>query len=197
MTAIAFFDFDGTISKTDSMLRFLLFTVPPRKILTGALKLLPTLALLLPNIKTRSEVKQQIFITFFAGVDHQELKWRAEAFADTYIKTDLRSDALRKINWHLDLGHKVVIVSASPELWIQPISMRLGLSFIATKLELCNGTLTGRLDGKNCVGAEKVSRIKKEYDLSQFSSIFAYGDSAGDYELLRLAVNNGYRVFNK
>ena len=47
--------------------------------------------------------------------------------------------------------------------------------------------LTGKFQGKNCFGPEKVSRIKNKFDLKKVKKIYAYGDSTGDSEMLELA----------
>lgn len=197
MKAIAFFDFDGTISRSDSLLKFVLYSVPFCQIVLGALRVAPAFALMFFKFRSRSQVKEKIFTIFFSGVSYQKLLHHAETFADEYMAADIRPDARNSIERHIESGDEVVIVSASPELWIQPIGKRLGVSTIATKLEVIGDLLTGKLDGPNCSGAEKVTRIMELYDLSKFSAIYAYGDSAGDIEMLNLAVNDGYRVFNK
>lgn len=69
-------------------------------------------------------------------------------------------------------------------------------NFIATKLEQKDGKLTGKFNGNNCYGTEKVLRIKEKYNLKEFEKIYAYGDSKGDREMLALA-HEGYFKWEK
>jgi phosphatidylglycerophosphatase C len=94
---------------------------------------------------------------------------------------------MERINWHKTQGHKVAVVSASIDYWLNDWCKLNGLDLISTTLELKNGKLTGRLSGKNCYGIEKVNRIKNRYNLAEFDQIYAYGNSAGDREMLLLA----------
>ncbi|MGZ3940205.1 MAG: HAD-IB family phosphatase, partial [Flavisolibacter sp.] len=90
----------------------------------------------------------------------------------------------------------VVIVSASPENWIEKWTNQLGLELIASRLEIRDGKVTGKLLGKNCHGYEKVVRIKQLYDLSNYNIVAAYGDSQGDKAMLALAEHAYYKPFN-
>jgi phosphoserine phosphatase len=69
------------------------------------------------------------------------------------------------------------------------------LDIIATKLEIKNSTVTGKLQTKNCYGSEKSVRVKEAYNLDDFDHIYVYGDSRGDRELLNLAHTKNFRVF--
>ena len=55
--------------------------------------------------------------------------------------------------------------------------------------------LTGRLLGENCRGAEKARRVREWLRSSGLAdaTLWAYGDSDGDAELLELA-DHAYRV---
>jgi phosphoserine phosphatase len=69
------------------------------------------------------------------------------------------------------------------------------VSLISTRLETNNGKLTGRIEGKNCRGIEKVRRIKMQYKLDEYDEIYAYGDTKGDKPMLGLATIAFYKPF--
>jgi phosphoserine phosphatase len=69
------------------------------------------------------------------------------------------------------------------------------LGIIATRLEIVDNRLTGKLASPNCYGPQKVERIRAALDLSRYGRIFAYGDSRGDREMLALADEKHYRFF--
>ena len=107
-----------------------------------------------------------------------------------------KKDALDKITWHQRQGHKIVVVSASMECWLQKWCTVNKVELIATRLEIKENKLTGRFATKNCYGPEKVQRIKAYLNLDDFNFIYAYGDSRGDKEMLELA-DNAYLNFKK
>jgi HAD superfamily phosphoserine phosphatase-like hydrolase len=92
-------------------------------------------------------------------------------------------------------GFEIVVVSASADSWIKQWCDKFGLQLIASKLKLVGGKITGLLDGENCNGAEKVRRIRERYDLTEFSEIYCYGDSAGDKEMLAIATKSFFKPF--
>jgi phosphatidylglycerophosphatase C len=56
-------------------------------------------------------------------------------------------------------------------------------------------TLTGKIEGKNCYGGEKVRRIQEAYSLEEYSEIYAYGDTSGDRPMLKLGTLSFYKPF--
>jgi len=103
--------------------------------------------------------------------------------------------ALQSDTEHIMFCDQVVIVSASLGYWLRPLCDQNNLELIATKLEILEGKVTGNLLTKNCYGIEKVNRIKEIYALEDFETIYAYGDSRGDREMLKIAHKASYKPF--
>lgn len=189
-------DFDGTITKNDSLLKFIRFAVGDQQFVLGLLVLSPILVAyklkLIPNYKA----KEMVLSWFFKGMSADAFSKVTRDYSLKHIDTILRPKSMEKIAWHKERGHKVVIVSASIESWLQPWCQRHGLELLATKLEMKNGKVTGRLLSKNCYGQEKVNRIKEAYDLKAYDYIYAYGDSSGDKEMLDLANESYYKTLD-
>jgi len=192
---LALFDFDGTITTDDSLIKFIRYAVGDIKTAGGMLVLSPMLITyklkLIPNYKA----KQWMLSYFFKGMDEQQFIKIAKEYSLKHIDTILRPKAMEKIAWHKEQAHEIVVVSASMECWLKPWCDKNDLSLIATKLEIKSGVVTGRLLTKNCYGIEKVKRIKEAYNLNDYEYIYAYGDSRGDKELLSLANEKHYRSF--
>jgi HAD superfamily hydrolase (TIGR01490 family) len=192
--SIAFLDFDGTIVKGDSLLKFTRFAVGNGKFLAGVVVLSPILLAyklkLIPNYKA----KQKMLSWFFKGIKKDGFYKIANEYSLKHIDKIVRLSAIEKIQWHKARGHKVVIVSASIECFLKPWCDKNKLELIATKLEITD-RVTGNLLSRNCYGIEKVNRIKEKYDLSQYKYIYAYGDSKGDKEMLELANEKHYKPF--
>jgi len=192
---ITFFDFDGTITTDDSMIKFTRFVVGDVKFIWGMTLLSPILIAyklkLIPNYKA----KEYMLSYFFKGISEKMFIQVANEYSLNHIKTILRPKAMEKIAWHKEQGHKIIIVSASIACWIKPWCDENNLELIATKLEIKNGIVTGKFLTKNCYGIQKVNRIQEQYNLSDYDHIYAYGDSRGDTELLELANESFYKPF--
>jgi phosphatidylglycerophosphatase C len=85
----------------------------------------------------------------------------------------------------------VVLVSASLDVYLFPLGELLGVhGVLCTRLERDGGgALTGALVGANCRGPEKVARLEAWLLVEGLdgATLWAYGDSAGDDELLARA----------
>jgi phosphatidylglycerophosphatase C len=190
------FDFDGTLTWKDSFLAFLAWRAGPRRYLAGLAGLLPALGRY-PIHRDRGRLKAAAVRRFLAGASRGELEAAAQAFAAEHGRGLLRPDAVRAWRrWQAD-GARVGIVSASPEIVLAPIARALGADFlIGTRLAFdAAGILTGDLDGANCRGPEKVRRLREAFgDAVRLEA--AYGDTSGDYDMLQIAEEQGFRVFN-
>lgn len=193
---IALFDFDGTITKNDSLLRFIRFVVGDFQFFFGMLLLSPILAAYKLKLTSNFEAKQKVLSWFFNGMNEEAFFLLAKKYSLTRINKILRAEAMEKIEWHQQQGHKVIVVSASLDCWLRPWCEKHGLDLLATKLEIKNGKITGRFHNRNCYGQEKVNRIKEVYNLKEYDYIYAYGDSKGDKEMLSLANESFYQTMN-
>jgi HAD superfamily hydrolase (TIGR01490 family) len=195
MTTLVLFDFDGTITTDDSLIKFIRFVVGNTKFTIGMAVLSPMFIIyklqLIPNYKA----KQYMFSYFFKGMSEEKFMTVANEYSLKYIDTILRPKAMEKIVWHKKQGHKIVIVSASIECWLKPWCDKNKLELIATKLQIQDGIITGKFLTKNCYGIEKANRIQEQYNLNDYNYIYAYGDSNGDKELLELANESFYKPF--
>jgi len=192
---LALFDFDGTITTDDSLIKFIRFVLGDLKTLGGMVFLSPMLTAyklkLIPNYRA----KQIMLSYFFKGMDEQQFQKVAEEYSLKFIDSIIRQKAIERIKWHKEQGHTVVIVSASVECWLKGWCEKNNVELIGTKLEFKNNKFTGKFSTKNCYGIEKVNRIKQIYNLSDYRTIFAYGDSSGDKEMLAIADKKYYKYF--
>lgn len=93
---------------------------------------------------------------------------------------------------HLDKGHEVWLITATPEACARVIAERLGLTgAIGTRIRDVDGVFTGELHGHVMHGTEKALAAK---DLAvakhaRLEDCWAYSDSRNDIPLLELAGN--------
>jgi HAD superfamily hydrolase (TIGR01490 family) len=192
---LALFDFDGTITRSDSLLDFTRFTLGSWQVLRTGVRLIPSLLAYAVKRINNQEMKIRFLTAFFQGFSLEAFQEAGQRYCRTRLSRIMNPRARARIQWHLGQGDQVVVVTASAEEWIAPWCRELGLGIIATRLEIVDNRLTGKLASPNCYGPQKVERIRAALDLSRYGRIFAYGDSRGDREMLALADEKHYRFF--
>lgn len=192
---LVLFDFDGTITTKDSLLEFLLFYKGTFRFLWGMVVLSPIIISYLLKLIPNWKGKQMVLKYFLSGESLDVFNARCRTFAEQKLPNLIRPGALQAIAEYIKEGAVVAVVSASAENWVGPWCEKNGLICVATQLEVEHGTVTGNLCGPNCYGPEKVKRIKKQFLLSDFDRIIAYGDSSGDREMFALAHQYYYKPF--
>ena len=190
---LAFFDFDGTITYQDSFINFARFAVGRKRFVAGMVFLSPLLAACAFGIVPIWTMKKIFLMTFFRGWDKIRFDRMAAAYAETVIPKTVRPRALERIQWHQDQGDKIVVVSASIDAWLKGWCDQYGLELVCSRLEVKAGRITGKFLHRDCIGQEKVKRIKERYNLDDYQKIYAYGNSRGDRDMLRLADEKYYR----
>lgn len=189
------FDFDGTLITRDSFTAFLAWRARKSRNRAGFFRLLPALAVYAAT-RDRARLKAAAARAFLAGLSPQQLANEAEAFAEAMAGRLFRPDAVAVWRAWKAKGATMVIVSATPEAVIAPFARKLRADcLIATRLALDpQGRISGALDGANCRGPEKTRRLQAQFGAGLVLAA-AYGDTAGDREMLQMAKERGYRVF--
>ena len=128
-----------------------------------------------------------------AGLDEGSVAAESRTFALAHLAHEGRALLLERLAWHREQGHDVVLVSASPQLYVDVLTEALGASGgLGTRLAVDpRGRLTGGYLGKNCRGTEKLRRLDewiKGRDYVTPPDIFAYGNSRGDRRMLSAAM---------
>lgn len=193
--SIAFFDFDGTITTDDTMFAFLRYLKGNRVYYPYLLTLTPVFIALKLGILSNQRAKEIMLTRFIGGMKEQDLVNACQRFSTDILPGIIRPAALTRIREHQQEGTEVVVVSAAPTYWVSEWCSQQHIQLIATKLEVKDGLLTGCIIGKNCHGPEKVHRIREAFNLSQYSTIYAYGDTEGDQPMLSLAHQAQYKPF--
>jgi phosphatidylglycerophosphatase C len=193
---IAIFDFDGTLTHKDSFLPFLqwiygkfywLHLIPYTLILIGYLF----------NLISNHRIKEILLSHFLKNYTEEEIKFLAHDYALLAIPELINHQALERLVWHQQQGHQIIIVSANLKLFITPWAKSLGVEqVIATELLFDNGLFTGKIQGRCCYGAEKVTQLRQVLGDLEDYDLHVYGDSQGDQEMLEIATYPYYQTFS-
>lgn len=182
---IAAFDFDGTISSRDSLKDFALFSIGLLNCSRAYLRVAPQALQWLCARRSRQTLKTAFLRACWMGMPRADLEALARQYAATRLPRLIRPDMLARVNAHKQQGHRLVLVSASPSLYLQPWALAAGFdAVLATELAFSGGTFTGELATPNCWGPEKVLRLSHWLGAADVRLSHAYGDSRGDQEML-------------
>ena len=185
---VAAFDVDGTLTTRDCVTPFLRRTAGLR-LWTTLLR--HPLALGSALLRRDRDRLKELACSALRGKDAAKLERVGQTFAEEVASSRLREDTVARLRRHRELGHTVLLASASLDLYLEPLGELLPADgIVCTRLERgTDGRLTGRLVGHNCRGAEKALRVREWLAVSGLgdAELWAYGDSDGDTELLALA----------
>jgi len=185
---VAAFDFDGTIAAHDSLRGFIAGTAGWTGLARSLALSSPQLAGVALGRADRDEVKEHFLTHALGGRPATEIARAGRRYGRSLLRAGRFHDAvLARLVEHREAGDDVVIVSASPEVYLAPVAKRLGAGLVASRFAVDDeGRLTGKLAGGNCRGARKVTRLE-EWLGGREVVLHAYGDSASDDELLARA----------
>lgn len=184
---IAVFDFDGTLTKQDSLFLFISFIFGIKRLFIGLCINFITLTLYTLRLKDNGEAKEILFSYFFKNMPINKFNDYCLDFANKYKHSLMRDSMMSKLKEHLRGGDKVYILTASIINWVSPFFYEYPeIKVLGTEIEIDDKVqlLTGNFSTKNCYGQEKVNRLLQEIKNREEYYIFAYGDSKGDRELI-------------
>jgi HAD superfamily hydrolase (TIGR01490 family) len=194
---VAAFDFDGTLTRHDTLFPFLLHTAGYYNFFIKIIYLSIYLAAYAAGLIRNDIAKIKVLRTFLNNMDMSILQKHAQSFAENKLPHLLRNEAMQRFEWHKQQGHRCVIVSASLELYLRPWAKQAGFNdVLGSHLEVLDDDRTsGNLNGENCFGPEKIKRLNALLGPREGYTLYAYGDSRGDKELLSAADYPFYKSF--
>ena len=186
--AVAAFDFDGTITRKDTLGPFLVHLVGRRAMLRAAVPHAHRLGGAALGRVDRDLAKERYFVSLLAGRPAAELAEAGVEYASRVVdRAPFNPEVVQRMVWHAGVGHEIVVISASLAVYVAPVVATLGAhATLATEVEVVDGRLTGRLVDGNVRAATKVARLTAWLQ-GERAEVWAYGDSSGDTELLAAA----------
>lgn len=200
-TVTAVYDLDGTITRSDTFVPFLLgFLARNPSRIFRCIPLPFHLLAFWIGLRGNDWAKQKFLTAVCGGASRKALADYCADFAALVVETGLRPGAVASMEAHRARGDRLILITASLDLYVDAIARHLAFDdVIASKAAWrmagdLGATLDGRLDGENCYGANKVERLKAllSNDTPDMH-IVAYSDHSSDLPLLT-AAGSGYVV---
>jgi phosphatidylglycerophosphatase C len=189
VTHVAAFDVDGTLTVRDCVRPFLVELGGWHGIGSAVLRR-PFATSRAALRRDRDAVKEIVVGGVLHGRVVADVEVAGAAFAARVHGGWLRADTLQRLRWHQRSGHRVVLVSASLGPYLRPLGDALAVdAVLCTDVVMVEGRFEDRLDGGNCRATEKARRLDAWLTDEGIAdaTVWAYGDSSGDTELLARA----------
>ncbi|WP_347456804.1 HAD family hydrolase [Acinetobacter thermotolerans] len=184
--ALALFDFDGTLYPHDSFTGFIFDVLKKRHIIKRGLKVLPWIMAYYLKVYPAHKMRPKLYCAMFNGCELKMIQPLAQHYTDKLLK-ELEPSLLKQLQQHQQLGHKIILVSATIDLYLEMIAQALNVELICSKVEIKNRKLTGKYLTPDCSCMQKKLKILEVVNLADYEVIYAYGNSEEDLEILSLA----------
>ncbi|MGQ0429896.1 MAG: HAD-IB family hydrolase [Gammaproteobacteria bacterium] len=185
---LAVFDLDGTITRDDTFVHYLrgwLRRHPRRR---RPWRAAGALLRYLASGRDRGRLKSDLLRACMGGADRAEVEAWSAAFAAGLDDVTCWPAALAAIARHRAAGDRMVLLSASPDLYVSHIGSRFGFDeVIATGIAWQDDRLDGALSTPNRRGDEKRRCLEALRQRHPGAAMAAYANSASDIAHLAAA----------
>ena len=193
---LAVFDLDGTITRRDTLLPYVTGYLNRQRWRgwPGMLRVVPTAAQFALGRADHGQLKASFIKATLAGSTRSELSHWTEEFVRALLEDGLFGDARAKISTHREAGDRLVLMSASTDLYVPAVARALGFhEVICTALRWDGDRLRGDLATPNCRGPEKTRCLRELQQRYPDLRSVAYGNACSDIDHLQ-AATQGFLV---
>lgn len=187
MRRLALFDLDGTLTRGDTYRGFVLRLLARHPARWPRALLLPLpVARYAFGLIDRGALKGAILRLLFKGLSRERIAAFARSYAAAVVPAYLFPEALAALQGHLAAGDPVVVLSASPDLYVPEIGRLLGAhETLCTPIRWDGERLDGRLAGPNHRDREKTRVLRALREAHPGLPVIAYGNSTSDLDHMR------------
>jgi len=194
---ISIFDLDGTLTKSDTYLPYLVGFLKrnPKRWLKASI--LPFAAVMFYLKIHDNQWLKTIFLKVILGGETKDniLAWN-KIFLDRLFTEGLREDIVTLLKKRQNAGDIILLSTASLDIYVPDIQNWFSINhLICTNTLWQDDCLTGELDGNNCYGLEKLARVKsymRKHNIS--GEVSVYSDHASDWPIMNYA-DKAYAVY--
>ena len=202
---VAAFDFDGTLTRGGSVWKFLTAMCGRDAVVSAGHRAVPQAGAgrAVRWCRGRRRPKRRSSSAPWRAGPPTTIAERAAVFGVAHYRRRHRTKVRARLDWHRRQGHRVVVVSASPEYYVRAAAAELGVDgVVATRLEVDERReADGALRGRQLPGAAEAARGSSSGWRPRLARptapdgdgrgrrtyLWAYGNSAGDLEMLEAA----------
>jgi phosphatidylglycerophosphatase C len=186
---LAVFDLDGTVTRRDTLLPYVTgYLNRERWRWPSLLRVVPTVALFTVGRADPGQLKASLIRSTLGGCTRSQISDWTEKFVRTLLEDGLFADARRKISAHREAGDRLVLMSASTDLYVPAVGRSLGFhEVICTGVRWEGDRLRGDLTTPNRSGAEKTRCLMQLQQRYPELTTVAYGNARADLDHLQRA----------
>jgi phosphatidylglycerophosphatase C len=191
-SVVAVFDLDGTLTLGDTFLGYLFAHLRRRPWRIARCWRLPfeVTRFYATGRRQNERIKSQFLTAVLGGMSEGTLVEVTERFVSRILQQGLRPGTEQTLRRHRDAMHDLILLTASPDIYVCLLAERLGFhQVICTNVEWDGmRRLTGKLQGANCRGPEKLRRLQASLEGRRNNCfVVAYADEAADGPVLAWA----------
>ncbi len=192
---LAVFDLDGTITRRDTLVLYVLGFLKQRPWRwLGLPRVVPAAAKFAVGQADHGDLKAALIKATLSGATRAELADWTARFIREQLEVGLFSQAREKITSHRHNGDRLVLMSASVDLYVPDVGRALGFhETICTGIEWKGDRLVGNLTTPNRRGEEKARCFKALQERYPGVESAAYGNAGSDLPHWPLA-SHGFLV---
>ena len=189
---LSVFDFDGTLCSFDTADAFVFFAT--KGIRSAGIRFKKTVGKLWRRLSpalfpgtTCNAIHKRLVLWQLRGLSRSFLEERARQFWLEKIHPALRPETMALLERRRKEGCRLWLVSASYDLYLEHFANDCPFEkLVSTRIRFENGVCTGRFDGRDVCGVEKVRRIGTCLG-PETHPVEVVSDSASDLPLFSLA----------
>jgi phosphatidylglycerophosphatase C len=188
---VAVFDLDGTVTRGDTYLAYLRYVLLRRSRRLPHCLGLPAAVLQFKHGRISNEtLKCRFLAAILGGCSRTEIERHTTGFVEICATQMVKPTARACVCWHQMQGHRLVLASASLDVYARALGARLGFDdVVSTRTAWVADAIAGGLAGPNLLGEAKLAAVKEALALDEDGGrrMFAYSDHHSDLPLLLFA----------
>ena len=179
---VAVFDLDGTITRHDTLWPYLRGWARRHPRAAFWPRVLAALARY-PFDRDRGRLKSRLIRIAMGGAGRADVKHYSAAYIASLGDAELCPGALARIERHRAGGDRLVLLSASVDLYVPDVGRRFGFDeTICTEIAWSGDRLDGRLASENRRAAEKRRCVEALRRRHPGARVVAYGNARSDFD---------------
>ena len=182
------FDLDGTITRSDTLAGYVFgFACWRPWRLLGYLGVLPTLLRFALRRADHGELKGRVIRSVMGAASQAEIRAWPAVWVPRLLARGVFPEALAAIAQHRAAGDRLVLMSATVDLYVPELASVLGFdAHICSQVAWDGVRLDGRLSSPNVRDEEKARQLRRLAAAHPGRRIMGYGNSRPDLPHLRL-----------